>query len=37
MLTLINNTLLLSNPLNPRIEPFAALNLSFDLKFEVIH
>ena len=36
LLTLINNTLLLSNPSSEQVTPFAALNFNFDLKFEVI-
>lgn len=37
LLTLINKTLLLSNPLHAHIQPFAALELDFDTKFEVIY
>lgn len=37
LLTLINKTLLLSNPLHAHIQPFAAMDLDFDTKFEVLH
>ena len=37
LLTLIGNTLLLSNPLAEEVVPFAAVNFNFDLKFEVIY
>lgn len=33
LLTLINNTLLLSNPDSPQVTPHAAVTLDFDLKF----
>ena len=33
LLTLINNTLLISNPMEIQIQPIAAINLTFDVKF----
>lgn len=33
LLTLINKTLLISNPLAPHIQPFAAIDFNFDTKF----
>ena len=36
LLTLINDTLLLSNPTSSQVTPYAAINFNFDLKFEVI-
>jgi hypothetical protein len=33
LLTFINNTLLLSNPQAIPVQPFAAVNLDFDIKF----
>ena len=33
LLTLINNTLLISNPFDYQIQPYAALDLAFDIKF----
>jgi hypothetical protein len=37
LLTLINDTLLLSDPNSSQVTPYAALNFSFDLKFEVLY
>ena len=37
LLTLIKDTLLLSDPNLPQVQPHAALNFNFDLKFEVLH
>lgn len=37
LLTFIDNTLLLSNPQAFNIQPYAGVNLDFDLKFEVIY
>lgn len=37
LLTLINNTLLISDPNAVQVQPHAAVNFSFDLKFEVIY
>lgn len=37
LLTLIDNTILLSNPHQYHLQPFAALHFNFDLKFEVIY
>ena len=33
LLTLIDKTLLISNPLHAHIQPYAALSLNFDVKF----
>ena len=37
LLTLINNTLLISNPFDYQIQPYAALDLAFDIKFQIIY
>jgi hypothetical protein len=37
LLTLIDHTILLSNPQQYQVQPFAALQFNFDLKFEVIY
>jgi hypothetical protein len=36
LLTLVDNTLLLSDPQHLQVQPYAALELDFDLKFEVL-
>jgi hypothetical protein len=37
LLTLIGKILLISDPLGPQIQPFAAAELGFDSKFETIY
>ena len=36
LLTLVDNTLLLSDPQHLQVQPYAGLELDFDLKFEVL-